>query len=435
MQTAWMSYGFVCYEAMPGFTKFFFDEMKEILEEYKEKYGVQYVFSYNYIPDLAEACYEKGIYYISWTIDAPHVALWSKTTSYPTNRIFCFDAAQYQELADRGENNIWHLPLAADINYFTKTVQEDGEASKEKYASDAAFVGNLYTDTKHSLYDRIQYMPPYLSGYLEAIMYAQRQLWGIDLLKESISPKVWKLLENYVKCEWGEDYYAESYKQSIVTMLGQKLAQEERKEVCSYLARNFDFALYTGSDTSFDKAIQNRGYANYLTQMPLIFHYAKININVTSRTIPSGIPQRVLDVLACEGFLLTNYQPEIAQYFEDGKELVIYTDFRDMYQKISYYLVHDDERRVIAHRGYQKVKELFSYRRGVGKIVQVLKETTDIFFEQRCKALAENRNQLVKEGRFEQEVLELFQSAEREGELDKVKQIFMNYILNESLTQ
>ena len=106
--------------------------------------------------------------------------------------------------------------------------------------------------------------------------------------------------------------------------------------------------------------------------MPLVFHYSKININITLRSITSGIPLLVMDILACEGFLLTNYQSEIAEYFEDGRELVIYENFEDMYEKIAYYLQHEDERKQIAHAGYEKVKEQFNYTRGIDKIVQAL---------------------------------------------------------------
>ena len=144
--------------------------------------------------------------------------------------------------------------------------------------------------------------------------------------------------------------------------------------MCSYLAKNFNFSLYSDCNTSFDPAIINKGHADYVSEMPLIFHYSKINIHVTIRSIPSGIALRVMDVLASEGFLLTNYQPEIAEYFEDGKELVMYSDFRDMYDKIAYYLEHEEERKAIAHAGYLKVRECFSYRNQLETMMGVVSQ-------------------------------------------------------------
>ena len=83
---------------------------------------------------------------------------------------------------------------------------------------------------------------------------------------------------------------------------------------------------------------------------------------------------RVMDILACGGFCLTNYQTEIAEYFEDGRDLVIYSDFQDMYKKIDYYLKNESERIRIAKNGNKKIKELFDINEGIGKILQMLSQ-------------------------------------------------------------
>lgn len=84
------------------------------------------------------------------------------------------------------------------------------------------------------------------------------------------------------------------------------------------------------------------------------------------------MPLRTLDIMACGGFLLSNYQPELAEYFEEGKELVLFYSKEDCLDKIAYYLDHEEERVQIAEAGCRKVGELFSYRRQLGKIFEVL---------------------------------------------------------------
>ena len=116
------------------------------------------------------------------------------------------------------------------------------------------------------------------------------------------------------------------------------------------------------------------GAVDYQHQMPLVFHNSRINLNITSKTIESGISQRVLDILACGGFCLTNYQPEIAEFFEDGKELVMYTDMEDLAQKIDWYLKHEEERAAIARAGYNKVKEQFSMRERLAELIAIVEE-------------------------------------------------------------
>lgn len=43
-----------------------------------------------------------------------------------------------------------------------------------------------------------------------------------------------------------------------------------------------------------------------------------------SKSIKTGIPLRLFDIMGAGGFLITNYQSEITQYFDIDKELVVY---------------------------------------------------------------------------------------------------------------
>lgn len=371
LKDAWEKQGFQVLEVIVRTDTMKLEEVISCFRAYRQKQNVAFVFSWDFTPDISEACHELGIYYISWIVDCPHTALWAKSARYPENRIFVFDYKLYEMLEQRGLKHIWYLPLSADVDSFEKCIKMADVKEKEKYSSEVSFVGNLYNDSAHSLYDSITYLPPYLKGYFDSLIAIQRKMWGMNLFEEAINNQAWDMLRNYVNWDLG-DKYEDAYELSMINMLYQKVAQLERKEVCNYLTEHFDFALYTGGNTDFNPALRNRGKVDYLSQMPLVFHYSKININITLRSITSGIPLRVMDILACEGFLLTNYQSEIAEYFEDGRELVIYENFEDMYEKIAYYLQHEDERKQIAHAGYEKVKEQFNYTRGIDKIVQAL---------------------------------------------------------------
>lgn len=347
-------------------------KIKEKLMEWKSKENITHVFSMNFSPDAAEYCYEYSITYISWIVDSPHSSLLNKNIQYPTNRIFLFDYVQWKELNSIVEANAYYLPLAADVDLFWSTINNCTEKQKTKYLIDVSFMGNLYDSPPHNMYDQIKYLPPYVRGYLEGLMKAQMMIWGKNLVHTAITENVWDEIKENIHLDLESDYNEQVYELFIETLIYKKITQIERKEMCSYLAGHFNFCLYSGSDTSYDRQIDNRGYVKYVKEMPLVFHYSKININLTLHGISSGIPLRVLDIMACGGFCLTNYQEEITWYFEDGKDLVIYSDFEDMYEKIRYYLAHEDERREIAKSGYEKVKAQFDYKNGVAKIVEVL---------------------------------------------------------------
>lgn len=82
---------------------------------------------------------------------------------------------------------------------------------------------------------------------------------------------------------------------------------------------------------------------------------------MTNRPIKTGLPLRIFDLMACGGFVLSNYQAEVPEIFVPDEDIVLYDSIPDMLAKIDYYLAHDDERKQIAKNGYEKVKECHSY--------------------------------------------------------------------------
>lgn len=187
----------------------------------------------------------------------------------------------------------------------------------------------------------------------------------------------------------GEDYFAKPEDILLAAVLEKKVTVEERRILLTEIAKRFacnnggkraksasnidakfDFKIFTGSDTENlpELAPYNYGMVDYQTQMPLVFAGSKINLNISLRSIHSGIPLRVLDIMACGGFVLSNWQPEISEYFEEGAEIVTFDSLEDCLDKIEYYLIHEEERRQIAANGQRKVQERFSYQIGLEKL-------------------------------------------------------------------
>jgi spore maturation protein CgeB len=69
-----------------------------------------------------------------------------------------------------------------------------------------------------------------------------------------------------------------------------------------------------------------------------------------------------MDIMANRGFLLSNYQSDLAEAFIPGEEYVYYEDTEDLMDKIDYYLTHEKERLEITENGYQKVVKLHNYK-------------------------------------------------------------------------
>lgn len=326
------------------------------------------VFTYNFYPELSALCNERKIYYISWIVDNPHFSLEAEEVFNPINRMFSFDKEQVKQLIKRGVNYVFHLPLGVDVEGFHILAND-----KKKFNADVAFVGNLYNDNTHNLYQQIAYLPPYSKGYINAMIQAQQKIGDNIFIPNAFPKRVWEELHSYIKFEESGKFRI-LYESQIINIIQKEVTKRERCGAVSLLNHFFDFRLYTGSSLEFDSNLKNAGYVDYKTEMPLVFHNSKININITLRSITSGIPLRALDIMACEGFLLSNCQKELREYFIEDKECVFYYDLEDMIDKCAYYLSHDEERKAIAEAGHQKVKEEFSLKGQLARMKDILEE-------------------------------------------------------------
>jgi spore maturation protein CgeB len=141
------------------------------------------------------------------------------------------------------------------------------------------------------------------------------------------------------------------------TFLGFKLANIERVSTLNRLSktlRGYNTALYTDTIDSKLEGIDYRGAVAYMTHMPLVFNNSRINLNMTIRNIRTGIPLRVWDILGAGGFLLTNFQVELPDYFENGKDIVYYEDIND--QKAVVQEIIDDISPDISMHDFRTIK-------------------------------------------------------------------------------
>lgn len=140
------------------------------------------------------------------------------------------------------------------------------------------------------------------------------------------------------------------------------------------LAQKFNVHLYTRSSADFLENVHIHTGVDYYTIMNKIFYLSKINLNITLSSIETGVPQRILDIMGCGGFVLTNYQEELEDMFVIGKEIEAFRNIEELIEKCTYYLSHEKERLTIAMNGYKKVRDSFSYQHQLQKMISIVQE-------------------------------------------------------------
>lgn len=319
-----------------------------------------FVFSINFFPSVSDVCNIWGIPYLCLIVDSPVLELFSTSLANPCNKVFLFDRQLYNDFHHINPDGIFHIPLATNVrdNYATATMAS--AADRARFSSDISFIGSLYSEK--CLYNQIT-LPEKMRGYVDGLIEAQLLVYGYNFIEECVTPE---LIEAFCKVRPELINFPDSMKVDTKAVIAQhiisvKVAEQERLRYLKALSEHFNVDLYTGSDTYSMPLIHNRGFAKTNTEMPIIFHQSKINLNLTAKSIRSGLSLRIFDVLGCEGFLITNYQAELPEHFNIGEDLEAYTSLDDLMGKCEYYLSHDKERREIAHNGFEKVKKYHTY--------------------------------------------------------------------------
>ena len=68
------------------------------------------------------------------------------------------------------------------------------------------------------------------------------------------------------------------------------------------------------------------------------------------------VKSRHFEVPACGTLEMTQDADDLRDYYELGKEIVVYENEKDLVEKINYYLTHDEEREMIARAGYERTQ-------------------------------------------------------------------------------
>lgn len=340
-------------------------ERFRLINNIVSKNNISFVFTINFFPDISDLCNIYKIPYMCLIVDSPVLELYSESIRNDYNRIFLFDKELYREFNPYNPSRIFHIPLATNVAQWDKTISSD---HTNRFTSEVSFVGSLYTE-KTLL--NIEKASEYIKGYVDSLIESQLKIYGEYFVENCISDQLANDILSQIENSYifPQNYRANNKALVAQYYIGNKIAAEERVRLFKMLSSKYHVDLYTGSNTSDIPHINNCGLVKTFTEMPLIFNRSAINLNITAKPIRSAIPLRVFDILGCGGFLISNYQAEIPDFFTIGEHFDIYESFEDLQDKIHFYLEHPSIRKEIAHTGYEFVKNNHTYTIRIGQMI------------------------------------------------------------------
>ena len=344
------------------------DDDTERLESFLKKNKVDLVLSNLFSRETAGAAGHANVKYAVWNMDSPAYASWYEEADSDHCYLFYFDRKEYELKKQKGHSNVYYQPLGGDVAWGDLITVTDEEA--KAYGCDMSFVGSMYTK---NLYDSIitEFSSAYqdvFSGLIERAAFVwdgqDRLAMPSDLVNE-----IWKRCPGIFDepYQMTAGYFLQTF------LMGRKLTNVERTLLIEMLSEQFDIHLYTRSTEKVPEGVKSFPEVDAGVEALKVFRSSRINLNITLRSILSGIPARVFDVMSVGGFMLSNRQEEIPELFEEGKEIVTYRTPEELIDKADYYLKHEDERARIALNGYQKVKRCYTYEHQLKKILDTVR--------------------------------------------------------------
>ncbi len=348
-------------------------ELDALMEQELESASYDCMISTNFLPVLAKVSFRHKLSYISWIYDSPCLTLYSEMVYSPYSYVFHFDSAEVERLRLRGVKNVWHMPLAVNINRISKLISEipeNVETTSNFSGLEVSFMGNLYSEAL-DFPDNINGIGDYEKGFVKALVDSQLRIMGCDIMGEMLPTPAMEEIARHIELQL-EPELCITRQDILLNMLRKKASAVERMELLEIISKKFKVTLFSQSDVAGLSNVEKRGYIDYRSQMPIMFNQSKINLNITLRCIQSGISLRAMDIMGAGGFLLSNWQPELAQLFDDGKDMVMYYDRQDLINKVDYYLKHDEERVQIANNGFKKIAAEYTYEKAWAKIFELV---------------------------------------------------------------
>lgn len=149
------------------------------------------------------------------------------------------------------------------------------------------------------------------------------------------------------------------------------------REIIMKNLNKFDYKIYGRYwERSDDEVVKNRFYGGIdnFTETTKLYNASKININ---STIPEGLTSintRLFDVMASEGFILTDYKEDLNTLFNIKEEVISYKSIGQIPKMCDLFLKCPEERKLIAQNGRRRVLREHTFKHRAAVIIEIMKD-------------------------------------------------------------
>jgi spore maturation protein CgeB len=303
----------------------------------------------------------------SWFVDSPRLILHDfPRQADPWCAVFTWDRDTAPDLSALGFADPVFLPLATDPDRFRPP--RPGDAPLEAaFAADVSFVGSSMVRQVREPLDRLAGFPELVRDYAAlAGAFARaprRDVAGfLAEARPDLHARFMALPDSRARLDF----------ELLVTW---EATRQYRTRCVRAL---LPFAPSIAGDRHWAETLpasppwRHLPPLNYYRDLPGFYPGSKVSLNCTSMQMKGAVNQRVFDIPACGGFVLTDRREQLSLAF-DPDETACYDDPGEITDLARHYLAHPDERRRIADRARRRILAEHTYRHRLATLIEAMR--------------------------------------------------------------
>ncbi|WFS63738.1 DUF3880 domain-containing protein [Pseudodesulfovibrio thermohalotolerans] len=315
---------------------------------------------------LAGLLDDLGLPLASWFVDNPHLILFDYTHPGADNTaIFTFDAGNLDDMRDKGFKHVHYLPLATDPHRF----HPNAGSGRPEWKAGISFVGSSMTGpVARSL--TLADLPAPLAGEYEAVAAA---------FGDSGETSVERFL-GAERPDWLNALHGLPVREQRLAAESLLTWEATRQYRLACVRATLPYAPLIVGDDGWAGLLGNTGARllpplGYYEDLPRFYPCADINFNCTSRQMKGAVNQRVFDVPACGGFLLTDHREQMEDLFDLDREAAVYRRVEDIPDMVERFAADETSRKDIARAALRRILAEHTYENRLKKLLSIMRDT------------------------------------------------------------
>lgn len=292
--------------------------------------------------------------YVSWFTDTPRMILFGRQMHLSQYSIAATWERAYIPYFERlGFQHVLFLPHATDPELFR------GEPGTG-FDRDLAFVGMSMVEQTQEALEKHARLPHLVAAVEKAFTEGR-------VTRESYAQGMEAILAPALLAQLDE-----SERRNVELLINYESTRRQREDLGRTLA---PLGLEARGDAGWLRTLSRvGGQVGYFDDLAPFYRRTRVNVNSTSLQMRWAVNQRVFDCPAAGGFLITDDQADMAEFFEPETESVTYASMEELSEKAGYFLKHPEERRPIVMRAQRRIASGHTHAHRLRTLEAYLKE-------------------------------------------------------------